>query len=560
MKIVTTQEMRDIEAAADATGLSYAQMMQNAGQAVALAIRDHLRGDRGDHPERVLVLVGPGNNGGDGLVAARHLHTWGHSVRLILWRRDPTDDPLLAAVRDLGLPIETFAEGDDPEPLRQAVRESDVIIDALLGTGVTGELRGGVQELLAAVDEELERLRHAMQRPGLVSVGDTSPARAVARGPLIVALDVPTGLDSDTGAVDEHTLGADLCVTLAYPKRGHFAFPGAAHVGQLIVADIGIDPAQAQDVAINLATSEQVGALLPVRRPDANKGSFGKVLVVAGSVNFMGAPLLATTGAYRVGAGLVTLAVPAAIQNAVAAHQTEATYLLLPHDMGVLAPQAVRVLADSVGQYDVLLLGPGLGQETPTKEFVEGLLQGVGPKPRQPIGLIPHQAAAQARLEMPSMVIDADGLNLLAKMDGWWRALPSDSVVTPHPGEMARLLDSDIQQVNADRIETAQQAAKEWGCTVVLKGAFTVIATPQGGTTLIPFATPALATAGTGDVLAGAIAGFIAQGLSGEQAAVCGAYVHGLAGMLWQREHGTAGLLAEGLGMYLVRAQRTLRP
>ncbi len=560
MKIVTTQEMQDIEAAADAAGLSYAQMMQNAGHAVALAIRDYLQAERGDHPVRVLVLVGPGNNGGDGLVAARHLHNWGHSVRLVLWRRDSDNDALLDAVRDLGLPIETFAEGDDPAPARQAVRQSDVIIDALLGTGVSGALRGGVETLLEAVKQEAKQMREAAQEPGFLWVGAVSPARPVTRGPLIVALDVPTGLNSDTGDIDEHALHADLCVTLAHPKHGHFAFPGAAHVGQLVVADIGIDSDLAQEIDVNLATYEGVRTLLPDRPNDANKGSFGRVLVVAGSVNYMGAPLLTTTGAYRVGAGLVTLAVPAAIQTAVAAHQTEATYLLLPHDMGVLAPQAVRVLAKAVGDHNVLVLGPGLGQEDPTKEFIEGLLQGVGSKPRQPIGLIPHKAAEQAAFEMPPMVIDADGLNLLAKMDGWWRALPPDSVVTPHPGEMARLLDSDVKTVNADRIQTARQAAKAWGCTVVLKGAHTVIANPQGETTLIPFGTAALATAGTGDVVAGAIAGFIAQGLSGEQAAICGAYVHGLAGLLWEREHGKAGLLAEELGVYLIKAQQALRP
>lgn len=559
MKIVTVQEMRDIERAADAAGLSYGQMMENAGQAIAQAVLDAVRSRIGDRPARVLVLVGPGNNGGDGLIAARHLCSWGHAVRLVLWRRALESDPLLDAVRELGLLLDAYDEGCDPDPLRRAVRESDIVVDALLGTGVTGTLRGGAETLLQAVAWEIESINDAQERRPLVPVGGIPAQTTRPQAPLVVAVDVPSGLNSDTGAVDERTLAADLTVTMAFPKLGHFAFPGAAYVGALLVADIGIEPSLARDVGVSLATPEMAGALLPARPLDAHKGAFGKVLVVAGSVNYVGAPVLAAIGAYRAGAGLVTLAVPEAIHGALAASQAEATYLLLPHDMGVLAPPAVQVVAQVMGQYQVLLLGPGLGQEDKTGAFVEALLGSARPGQRPQLGLIPHRVQGHVALELPPMVIDADGLNLLARVEGWPQRLPRDTVLTPHPGEMSRLLGSDTDQVNANRIATASRSAQAWGCTVVLKGAYTVIASPETDTVVLPFATPALATAGSGDVLAGVIAGMMAQGLSGPQAAVCGAYLHGLAGALWQRDHGDAGLLASDLGMYLVQARQALR-
>jgi NAD(P)H-hydrate epimerase len=553
MKIVTAQEMRQIEQAANASGLGYGQMMEHAGHGVAAAIRARI----GDRQARVLILVGPGNNGGDGLVAARHLHAWGHTVRLVLWRRAQEDDPLLEAVRALGLAIEPF-DAHNLAGLRQAVRASDVIVDALLGTGATGALRGGVETLLEAVGAELASLRGAQESALLVRVGGIPPQAAPARGPLVVAVDLPSGLDADTGAVDERTLSADLCIALAYPKRGHFRYPGAARVGELVVAEIGLDPALAEDVSLACATPELVGALLPARPREAHKGTFGKALIVAGSINYVGAPALAAEAAYRVGAGLVTLAAPGAIHGALAARLGEATHLILPHDMGVLAPLAVPVLAEAVEQYRVMLLGPGLGQEEQTRAFVEALLRGARQAKRQPIGLIPHRAIEQPSFALPPLVVDADGLNLLAQGDGWWQWLPRDTVLTPHPGEMARLLGGEIAQVNADRVATARDAAHKWGCTVALKGAYTVVAAPDGATTVIPYATPALATAGTGDVLAGAIAGLMAQGLAGAQAALCGAYLHALAGALWQQEHGEAGLLAGELGAYLVRARQAL--
>jgi NAD(P)H-hydrate epimerase len=587
MKLVTTGEMRQLERAANDSGHSYAAMMERAGQATALAIKERLATE----VARVLVLVGPGNNGGDGLAAARYLHEWGHKVTVYIWKRELQEDPNLARAQELGLPILWAAEdgGWPPSPpiqsgasggwgqLEALVREADVLVDALLGTGVTGPLRGTLRELLSAVQRALSRGVQLNAPTGRSSVrvggvqANASPLRGILDGPaereqrarpLVVAVDVPSGLNCDTGEIDPLALRADLTVTFAYPKRGHFLFPGAGYVGELLVADIGIAPTLAEGLPDQVATPELVACLLPPRSLDAHKGTFGKALIVAGSANYTGAPCLAAEAAYRSGAGLVTLAVAEAIYPIVAGKLTEATYLLLPHELGALVPEAWQVLAGRAEGYDALLVGPGLGREPATGNFLFALLsgrrradRGTACRARTSFASTPE---AGERLKLPPMVIDADGLNLLAGRPRWWESLPTGSVLTPHPGEMARLLGGEARLVEAERISTARDAAQRWGCTVVLKGAYTVVASAEGRTTLIPFANPALATAGTGDVLAGAIVGLMAQGLPGYQAALCGAYLHGLAGELRRKEIGPAGMLAGDLLPLLPLAIRQL--
>jgi len=373
----------------------------------------------------------------------------------------------------------------------------------------------------------------------------------------VVAVDVPSGLDSDTGAIDVCALLADLTVTFAYPKRGQYAFPGAEYVGELLVADIGIDPALASDLPDEVADAQVVAALLPKRPAASHKGTYGKALIVAGSTNYVGAPCLAAEGAYRVGAGLVTLAVPEVIHPMVAAKVTETTFLVLPHDMGALVPDALPVLAPQMKDYQALLVGPGLGRDPKTRELVAEMLARKGAR-RRPIGFAPTPSPEEEPLSLPPLVVDADALNLLAEIDGWWEHLPAPAILTPHPGEMARLTRSSVDAIQRDRLTAAREAASRWGQVVVLKGAYTVVATPEGAVTVIPFANAALATAGTGDVLAGAIVGFLAQGLAARDAAVCGAYLHGLAGEMWSRKRARAGMLAGDLLALLPEALAAL--
>ena len=552
MKLVSTQKMGEIEEAANAAGLAYDTMMENAGKASALAASRLLA-----HPSsHILVLVGPGNNGGDGLVAARYLHAWGHRVTVYIWKREREEDPNLQKAQDLEIPIKRAEQDAEFEALDALVRRADMVLDALLGTGVKGSLRGTLPDLLSHVSEGLKPREREGSTPSfrglLCQRAPHSPDR-----PLVVAVDTPSGLDCDTGHVDEHTLHADLTVTFASPKPGLFLFPGAQRVGELLVADIGIDARFTADVPLEVATPERVGKSLPARPLNAHKGTFGKALIVAGSTNYVGAPCLASQAAYRVGAGLVTLAAANGIYDSVTAKLTEATFLVLPDDMGALTPAALPLIAERAEEYDVLLVGPGLGTDQKTGAFVQALLKGETQVRRPSLGFEIAEAEPQKTFTPPPLVIDADALNLMADKGEWWKELPSGCVITPHPGEMARLLRCEMEDILSDRIGVARETAEDWGCTVVLKGAHTIVASPMGKATVIPFANPALATAGTGDVLAGAIAGLMAQGLSGYEAAVCGAYAHGLAGE--KQPYGKSGMVAGDLLPELPKLMDQLR-
>lgn len=556
MKLVTTAEMQALEQAANAKGLSFATMMENAGRAVALAIREEIPTTSAS----VLVLVGPGNNGGDGLVAAHYLAEWGYPVTVYIWKRAQEQDANLERVQRPGIELLRATDDEGFQRLTELARTCDILVDALLGTGITGELRGTLKDLLRAVqgafaarqteDRVFQRPSHP--GPGFYSEG---PER-----PFVVAVDVPTGLNSDSGEADEATLVADLTVTFAYPKRGHYLFPGANYVGDLWVADIGIDPKLAENISLQVATPQEIARKLPARPADAHKGTFGKALIIGGSGNYVGAPCMAAEAAYRSGAGLVTLGVPEQIYPMVASKLTEATFLVLPDDTGVLVPSALNVLASHLSDYDAVLVGPGLGTEPITGELVYSLL-GASKRAMRTVGFGVGGPAEGKKplLQLPASVIDADALNLLAGQDKWWEYLPPNSVLTPHPGEMSRLIKRDVATIQANRVETAREAAQQWGCVVVLKGAFTVVAAPDGQVVVIPFANSVLATAGTGDVLAGAIVGLLAQGVSAFDAAVCAAYLHGLAGELASQDIGQVGALAGEIAALLPMALEQMR-
>jgi hydroxyethylthiazole kinase-like uncharacterized protein yjeF len=378
-------------------------------------------------------------------------------------------------------------------------------------------------------------------------VGAASPP-----GPLVVAVDMPSGLGADSGALDPATLAADLTVTFAFPKPGLFLAPGAWAVGELIVADIGIPPNLADEVKLEMAEPGLVGPLLPERPPYAHKGTFGRALLVSGSINYTGAAYLSAAAATRVGCGLVTLAPPQPLYPILAAKISEATWLLLPHDMGVISADAIKVLEEKLGDYDALLLGPGLGREKATVEFISGFLSAAEtPHKKGRLGfLLKEEAEERAEKEappLPPLVLDADALNILSELPDWWERLPRESILTPHPGEMARLVGCSIKEVEADRLGAVREMAARWGQVVVLKGAYTLVAAPDGRACVMPFANPGLATAGSGDVLAGAIVGFRAQGLGPYQAALAGAYVHGQTGEMARRELGETGTVAGDL-------------
>jgi ADP-dependent NAD(P)H-hydrate dehydratase / NAD(P)H-hydrate epimerase len=521
MKLVTVDQMRSIETAADASGHSFAQMMELAGSAVARVIQDRLdvRG------KRILLLIGPGNNGGDGLVAARVLKDAGADIGVYLLKG--RDDELIKTLRERSVLIAALPDDRGLRFLHLWLSNCDLIIDALLGTGSARPISGDLAKLLNPVNAEVATRRAA----------DTSTLRSPAwpspeiPAPLIVAVDGPTGLNYDTGELDPNSLSANISVTFAYPKIGHARLPGARAVGELIVADIGIDPQLAKDIELELAEAQLIRSLLPARPIDAHKGTFGKALIVAGSIEYTGAPILSATAAYRSGAGLVTLATPRSIHAIISNKINEATFLPLPDQNGALSAEAVEPLIEMLKTYDAVLIGPGLSLKA--QSFIDSVFN--------------------AKL-WPPPVVDADALTILAQIDQWWTRVPALAILTPHPGEMSRLTKIDRDQIEADRLGIARKFAAGWGQVVVLKGAFTVIAAPDGRSISMPFANPALATAGSGDVLAGVIVSMRAQGLAAYEAAIVGTYLHGLAGEIARREIGLSGVLAGDLLLRLPQA------
>ncbi len=504
MKIVSVAEMQQIERQADAHGLSYAQMMDNAGRGLAEAVRAFI-----EEPEShiALALVGPGNNGGDALVALAHLASWGWTAQAYL-ARPREDDPLVQRLLQAGGTVVSRAGDPDLAWLNESAGRAGVILDGLLGTGAKPPLRPELAELLDCVQAKLAH---------------TSPR------PWVVAVDCPSGVDCDTGAAPEQALHADLTVTMAAVKRGLLAYPAAACVGKLALAGIGkLDGLPAWEGLKRFRVDGAwVQRALPERPPDAHKGTFGTAVICAGSLNDSCAAWLAGMAAYRCGAGLVTLAAPAPLHAALAGQIPEATWLLLPHQDGWLSAPAAEMLRRGLERATALLIGPGWGQDAATAGFLAALLE-VDARPAS----------------LPPLVADADGLKLLARMPGWPTRLPPESILTPHPGEMGVLTGLSTAEINANRLEVAERCAGEWGHVVVLKGAFTVIASPDGRTAINPVATPALARAGTGDVLAGLCAGLRAQGMPAFDAAAAAAYLHGAAGLLAAQQVGAASVLA----------------
>lgn len=523
-KVVTVARMREIEQAADAAGLTYDQMMENAGRAVAGVVLDRIGEPAG---KRIAILVGTGNNGGDGLVAGHYLAEAGAQVSAYLVGPRPDGDANLARLQSHGSLAATAADDQRHRVLRNLMATADVVIDAVLGTGFRLPLREAAQEALGTAAKALE---------------------ARLRSPVVVALDCPSGMDCDSGEIAPEALRADVTVTLAAAKIGHFRFPGAAYVGDLVVADIGIPPKQRElaAVQVELATADLARPWLAARPLDAHKGTFGRSLIVAGSVNFPGAAALAGLAAYRVGAGLVTLAVPSPIQAFIAPQLPEATWILLPHELGVISEAAVEVLKDEMPVSQSLLLGPGFGQDRATASFLSRLLGAGETAHRARIGFVREEGPKEEASALPPTVVDADGLKLLSSLDGWPGRLPRPSVLTPHPGEMAVMTGLPKDEIQRDRIAAATRWAAEWGHVVVLKGAFTVVASPEGAAMVIPVASPALARAGTGDVLAGAIVGLMAQGIGPYRSAVLGAFVHARAGVLAAEARGTTASVLAG--------------
>jgi len=524
MRVLNAAQMRDADRhAIEEIGIPSMVLMENAGRQVVAA----LEAAHDDLSERhIAVLCGPGNNGGDGFVVARTLYQRGVSVSVFVVA------PLASVKGDarlnleilgrLGLTVVEISDAQAWDLHFSEISQCDLIVDAIFGTGLRSPLAGMMETVAADVN---------------------------ASGLPVVAIDLPTGLSADHAELIGECIHAGVTVTLAAPKLSLVVPPAEAYAGNIVVADIGIPPEVIDNVAgprIELLTRESMREILQPRGADSHKGDFGHVLVIAGSRGKTGAAHLAAVGALRSGAGLVSVATPQTAQPIVAAMGAE--YMTVPLEEtadGTVRLNALERILDF--RQDVIAAGPGLGTGDDVKAFVHALV---------------------ARSESP-LVLDADALNALASepdflQSGGEGARPI--VITPHPGEMARLAGTSIEAVQSNRIDVARDFAVQHQIYVVLKGYRTLVATPEGKVFINPLGNPGMATGGTGDVLTGVIAAWLAQLLDAEAACKIGVYLHALAGDLTEADEGevamTAGDLAAHLGDAVLEltARRRVKP
>ncbi|CAN5681125.1 bifunctional ADP-dependent NAD(P)H-hydrate dehydratase/NAD(P)H-hydrate epimerase [soil metagenome] len=481
--LLTPAQMAEADGETIKAGTPGVVLMDRAGRAVARAVA-RLAGGR--YGRKAVVVCGKGNNGGDGFVTARALARSGMGVRCLIVY-DPaatTGDPAVHLAR-------MEAAGVHPEPFAAAVLAgADVVVDAVFGTGFRGPAGGGPGDALAAL--------------------------AACDAP-VVAIDIPSGVDGTTGRVEGPAARAVVTVAMGAEKLGTALAPGAAFAGRVEVADIGIAVSEA---AAHLAEVTDVAAVLPHRAPDSHKRSAGAVAILGGSAGMSGAVVLAARAALRAGAGYATAGVTRSVDQAVSALLPEVLSTTVVEG-DILGPEALDGFAPVLERATSLALGPGLGQGESQRALVTRALAGV---------------------DVP-LVLDADGLNVLAGHSEKLAGRHAPLVITPHPAEMARLLDSSVEEVQADRLGTAQAAAERLGCVVLLKGFRTVIADPHGRAVVNPTGGPELASAGTGDVLTGIVAALLAAGLGAFEAAWAAAYLHGSAGAISAAD-GPVGVLA----------------
>ncbi len=480
MRVVTVEEMNRIDIwATRKLGIRSSVLMENAGRGCVDVLTEYHDLDG----LRVLVVCGRGNNGGDGFVCARHLHNRGAFVKIVFLGKeralkgDARTNFRLA--RTAGLEIQ---EAVRPRDLASAFLSfrPDAIIDAIFGTGFKGAPDGVYAR---AID----------------LINDTES--------FVLSIDIPSGICGDDGRFAKNCVIADATAVMCLPKRGHHLYPGREYCGELHVVDIGIPYTLIDDGFPRIIDPEDVLQWMPFRPGDGNKGTFGHVLVVAGATGFSGAAAMASQSALRVGAGLVRLAGPRSIIQALEARLLEVVKVPLEEtSSGSIAPQAMATLDPFLRSTDVTVIGPGISTHSQTAEFVEAFLD---------------------RIASPC-IVDADALNIIAHDPRILKKTKAPLILTPHPGELARLIKTTPGAINERRIDTAIECAQRFNCVLVLKGAPTVTADARGSTYVNPTGNTGLATAGSGDVLAGMIAGFLAQKQDPLHAAATAVFLHGL--------------------------------
>lgn len=502
-RILSTAQLRTLESEWIARAHKHwgLVLMEVAGLATAQLAATMYDGEGG-----VSILCGRGNNGGDGLVAARHLMRWQIPVSVYMVEpvankaANPESEAAInkAVLEASGMQVD-FISANDIEPARSAVSSSSLVIDALLGTGLDRQVEGIYADLIKLINDS--------QKP-------------------VLSVDIPSGINSDTGQIMGLAVEADATITFGLLKAGLMHHPGATNCGDITLVDIGLPPVPDTMAGANwwLATYPDVADWLPERASDAHKGSFGRLLCVAGSAAMTGAAMLCARAALRSGVGIAVLATA---KSAIPSLPPEEIIYrpLADTEFGTMSTAAIAELETELEQSSAVAIGPGLSSNVETIKFVHEFLP---------------------RIKKPC-IVDADGLNAMSQSKSTTLGAPDQTILTPHPKELSRLLGISVSEIQSDRISAAERGRDKFGCNVVLKGAHTVVATASGATYIIPAGNPGMATAGAGDVLSGIIGAFLAQGIAPQHAAVAGAYVHAAAGDIAAFSHGEDGMVASNI-------------
>lgn len=500
MKVANCRQMREIDSETiNKLGIPGIVLMENAAAAVVKEIETILQEMQ---YRSIVVFCGKGNNGGDGFAIARRLYNMGANVLVVVLadREEIKGDARinLEIIEKMDLKIVQVLDDSFLEEIAASLYLCDLVVDAILGTGAKGDITGVMRDIIHLINTSGKR---------------------------VIAVDIPSGVNGDTGEVCGIAVNADVTVTFGLPKLGLLTYPGAGYVGRLVVADISIPDKiiEERNIHINTIDNEYVRELLPVRNSDSHKGDYGKVFIVAGSRGLTGAAAMSASAAVRSGAGLVTVGCPASLNDILEVKLTEEMTLPLDDNMnGVLSTGCIDKILTRLEKSDVILYGPGLSADPSISAILEAILaQSVKP-----------------------VIIDADGINALAANINILREAKCPVVLTPHPGEMSRLTGIAVRDIQANRIHIAKDFAQKWNTVIILKGARTVVALPAGDVYINCTGNPGMATGGSGDVLAGVIAAFMGQGIPVAEAAIAAVYIHGLAGDIAAERYGEYSLKA----------------
>jgi len=487
MKVCTAEEMRTIDnKTINEIGIPSILLMENAGRSVVQVVEELFESNETD----ISIFVGKGNNGGDGLVVARYLFLGGYRivVYLLAEPEDFSDNALtnLKICQNIGVPIRTISSKKELEKWQKELEKSELIIDSIFGTGLKGAVRGLASEVIEFINSTNAK---------------------------VISVDLPSGLIADTGQVEGVCIDAEHTVTMGLPKRGILLYPGAKLSGNVTVANIGFPQKviDSQKISVNIIEKDYANQLMPLRPENAHKGDFGHLFVIAGSKGMTGAATLTSLSALKIGAGLVTLGIPKSLNTIMEIKLTEVMSSPLSETQeGTISAEAHEEVISFLQKADVVAFGPGMSRNPETVKLIHKLCQSVE----------------------CAKVIDADGLNAISEKTEILKELDEMTVLTPHPGEMARLIDSTVEEIEKNRIEVARDFAQKYGLTLVLKGVPTVIAGANGEVYLNIAGNPGMATAGMGDVLTGVIAGLLAQKMEPFEASILGVYLHATAGDL----------------------------